>query len=190
LTNCILWGDTATDGNEIALANSSTIDVNYCDVKGGIAAIYNDGTGSIIWGDNIDADPCFVDPNGRLSLGSPCIDAGDNNSVPADVADIDGDGNTVEVLPWDLEGHYRISDGDCDGNSTVDMGAYEYGLFGDVDCSRDIDFKDFALFALAWASEPGDLNWNPLCDLGLPLDEYIDWRDLNVLCGNWLEGAL
>ena len=85
---------------------------------------------------------------------------------------------------------YRIGDGDCDGNSIVDMGAYEYGLFGDVDCSGDIDFTDFAVFALAWASEPGDLNWNPLCDLGLPLDEYIDGRDLNVLCGNWLEGAL
>ena len=70
------------------------------------------------------------------------------------------------------------------------MGVYEYGVFSDLDCSRDIDFIDYAIFALAWASEPGDWNWNPACDLGLPLDEYIDGRDLNMLCGNWLEGAL
>ena len=69
------------------------------------------------------------------------------------------------------------------------MGAYEYGLFGDLDCSLDIDLNDFAILALAWASEPGDLNWNRGCDLGLPLDEYIDWRDLKVLCDNWLAGV-
>jgi hypothetical protein len=41
LTNCILWGNTAgTDGNEIALVNSSTIDVNYCDIKDGNDGIY------------------------------------------------------------------------------------------------------------------------------------------------------
>jgi len=203
LINCILWGNTAlSDGDEISLAYGSSIDVNYCNVQGGQAGIYDDGSGNTInWGSgNVDVDPLFVDADGvdntpgteddnlRLSSDSLCIDAGDNNLVPSDVADIDGDGNTVETIPWDLEGHYRMRDGDCDGNSTVDMGAYEYGLFGDLDCSLDIDFTDFAILALAWASEPGDLNWNRQCDLGLPLDEYIDWRDLNVLCENWLVG--
>ncbi len=175
LTNCILWGDTP----EEIYVSSGTPVVTYSDVQGGWS-----GSGN----NNIAVDPCFSDPGGgdyHLMADSPCIDRGDNNSVPADVADIDGDGNTVEAIPWDLDGHYRISDGVCDGNNTVDMGAYEYGLFGDMDCSLDIDFTDFAILALAWGSEPGDLNWNPLCDLGLPLDEYIDWRDLNVLCGNW-----
>jgi hypothetical protein len=139
VTNCILWGDTASDGNEIALKITSIIDVNYCDVQSGKAGIYNDGTCTINWGSsNIDQDPNFVDANGldgiagteddnlRLSHGSPCIDVGDNEAVPFDTADLDGDGNTVEPIPWDLDGRPRISDGDCNDSNIVDMGAYEF----------------------------------------------------------------
>jgi hypothetical protein len=70
------------------------------------------------WGDgNIDSEPQFADSgNGdyRLSAGSPCVDAGDNDSVPADVCDLDGNA--------------RIYDGDGDGEAVVDMGAYELVL--------------------------------------------------------------
>ena len=174
VANCILWDNTP---NEI-YDGSGTCTVTYSDVRGGWLGLGEN---------NINADPCFANPNGpdgiagtaddnlRLSFGSPCIDTGDNSAV---------------TEATDLDGRTRIIDGDNDGTATVDMGAYEYGLFGDIDNSFDIDLNDFAVFALAWGSEPGDLNWNLACDLGLPLDEYIDWRDLNVLCGNWLEGAL
>jgi len=134
LRNCILWGNTAgTDGNEIALESSSSIDVNYCDIEGGQAAIYNDGTATITWGSNIDADPNFFDPDNpdpnlrdyHLRPGSPCIDAGDNSSVPADTADLDGDGNTVEPIPFDIDGDVRFDDGDSNGSAIVDMGSDE-----------------------------------------------------------------
>jgi hypothetical protein len=78
-------------------------------------------------------------------------------------------------------------DGDCNDTEIVDMGAYEF-IPGNIDGDGDVDFTDYAIFMLAWGSEPGDLNWNPVCDLGLPLDEYIDWLDLHVLCGNWIAG--
>jgi hypothetical protein len=55
----------------------------------------------------------------RLSAGSPCIDAGDNNSIPADTADLDGDGDVNEPIPFDLDGNPRIV------GAAVDMGAYE-----------------------------------------------------------------
>ena len=58
---------------------------------------------------NIDSDPLFISPlsgNFRLSTGSPCIDAGDN---------------TYNTQLTDLDGNPRII------NSTIDMGAYEYG---------------------------------------------------------------
>ncbi|UCF43350.1 MAG: right-handed parallel beta-helix repeat-containing protein [Planctomycetota bacterium] len=117
VTNCILWNNTP---DEIFNDEISSQTVTYSDVQGGHA-----GTG------NIDADPLFVDPNGldgmigtpddnpRLAPGSPCIDAGDNNSVPADTADLDGDGNTAEAIPYDLAGNPRVAFG------VVDMGAYE-----------------------------------------------------------------
>jgi predicted outer membrane repeat protein len=82
---------------------------------------------------NIEADPCFVeagywdvnstpddanddfwaDGDYHLMEGSPCIDAGDPNYIagPNDV---------------DLDGDARVVDGDRDGNSRTDMGAYEF----------------------------------------------------------------
>jgi len=62
----------------------------------------------------------------HLLSGSACIDAGSNVAVPADTYDLDGDGNTTEPIPWDLDGNPRIVDGDNGGNCVVDMGAYEY----------------------------------------------------------------
>jgi len=155
LGNCILWCDAAADGNEIAVVEGSTVDVNYCDVKGGEVDIFDDGgSGTVNWDPgNMEEDPDFVspgywgdvndistsvepdDPNAvwvdgdyRLLGGSPCIDTADNNSVPEDTVDLDGDGNTVEVLPWDLDCGPRIKDGDGDGNAVVDMGAYELAI--------------------------------------------------------------
>jgi hypothetical protein len=203
VTNCILWGNTASDGNEIALFSSSTIDVNYCDVQGGGAGIYNDGSGTINWGSgNIDADPCFVDANGpdgtigteddnlRLSPDSPCIDAGDNNSVPADTADLDNDGNTAEPIPWDLDGRGRFADGDCNTTIIVDMGAYEFAwvYIGDFAGGCDVDFIDYSVFALAWLTEDGQGQYNPICDIGFPADSFIDGKDLKIFNDNWLAG--
>jgi hypothetical protein len=75
---------------------------------------------------NINADPLFVNPSGddyRLcgtsTVPSPCKDTGNNSYLPADVADLDWDGNTSEQIPFDLAGNARIV------SSTVDMGAYE-----------------------------------------------------------------
>jgi hypothetical protein len=100
VTNCILWYNT---GAEIAGEWGT---VNYSCLQGTLPP----GTG------NINADPLFVDAGGgnlRLEVvGSPCVDTGDNNSVPAGVT-------------TDLDGNPRVVDGDRDGNDIVDMGAYE-----------------------------------------------------------------
>jgi hypothetical protein len=53
------------------------------------------------------------------------VDAGTNTLLPPDTFDLDGDGNTTEILPFDLGGRLRIFDWGGDGIATVDMGAYE-----------------------------------------------------------------
>ena len=57
----------------------------------------------------------------------------------------------------------------------------------DDDC--DVDFGDFAVFALAWRSDNTPTsNWNPACDISVPADGVIDEKDLAVFSENWLEG--
>jgi len=122
--NSILWNGPEAEGDlTIRTASAGTsLDVLFSIAQGGWT-----GTG------NIDGDPQFVDaagPDGiagtqddnlRLSPTSPGVDAGDSDSLPQDSEDLDGDGNTTEPLPLDLDGSARIS-----GNG-VDIGAFELG---------------------------------------------------------------
>lgn len=88
--NCIFWGNSK--------GFSGSPNISFSDVMGGWPG---DG--------NIDADPLFIDAlNGdyRLSVGSPCIDAGFTDE-------------TI-LQKYDKHGVLRISGG------VVDMGAYEY----------------------------------------------------------------
>jgi hypothetical protein len=99
VTNCILWGNSP---DEIYDDGGSSTTVTYSDVLGGYS-----GTG------NIDANPLFVNAgadNLHLRACSLCVDAGDNNSVPPDSSDLDGDGNTTEPIPFDLGGNWRFVD--------------------------------------------------------------------------------
>jgi hypothetical protein len=123
-----------------------------------------------------------------LQPGSPCIDAGDNNSVPTDTNDLDGDGNTTEPIPFDLDGRPRITDGDCNDSNVVDMGAYEFAwvYIGDFDGECDVDFEDWALFAMAWLTEQGEAGYISDYDISIPADNKVDWRDVEILRDNWL----
>jgi predicted outer membrane repeat protein len=131
LANCILWGNNDSGGTDqsaqIHIDDASPITITYSLVQGGVYT----GTG------NISANPQFArDPDpgdgdwttladndyGDLSLlpSSPAIDAGDNAALPADVTDLDDDGNMTEPIPLDLAGEWRIA------SNRVDMGAYEW----------------------------------------------------------------
>jgi predicted outer membrane repeat protein len=160
VNNSILW-----DGEEeIYNGDESTISIRYSDVLGGW-----EGEG------NIDEDPQFVDPgywdaNGtpedanddfwvagdyHLKAGSPCIESGDNESVPPDTYDLDEDGDVNEPHPYDLSRRPRIA------GTNVEIGAYEYigPVCGDIDhpypvmdFNKDciVNFLDFAMFAEHW----------------------------------------
>jgi predicted outer membrane repeat protein len=75
LINCILWDDTAPNGQEIALAKSweytPEITILYSNVEGGAAMVYVEVGCTLNWGEgNIDADPRFGTPgSGELIEG-------------------------------------------------------------------------------------------------------------------------
>jgi hypothetical protein len=128
--NSIIYGDTGL--GEIFTANGVTKTVQYSCVQGALQP----GTG------NINTNPLFrvgigpdnqwgtSDDNLRLAYAtSPCIDTGSNALVPADVADVDADGNIIETLPFDVDGSTRIvRDRVATSSPVVNMGAYEGGL--------------------------------------------------------------
>lgn len=58
---------------------------------------------------------------------------------------------------------------------------------GDFEPDGDVDLRDFAVFALAWSSAPGDGNWNRKCDISEPNDNTINTKDLAVFTQHWLE---
>jgi hypothetical protein len=123
LTNCIVWGNTATTASQV-YNSSSTPDITYCDVQGGYAGVKN-----------INADPQFVrtpvrGPDGkwgtsdddygdlRLRCQSPCIDAGNNYAVSAKIAaDLSGAPRFADAS-W-------IADTGRGSPPIVDLGAYE-----------------------------------------------------------------
>jgi hypothetical protein len=155
ITNCILWGNSDSSGTgQAAQISSGTPVVTYSCIQDS-----NPDDNSIPFGGdanhNIDDNPLFQDAgsrNLRITSNSPCIEAGSNTAVPADTFDLDNDGNTAESTSLDLDNRNRFSDGDCDGNAIVDMGAYEliWIYLGDLNADCSIDFLDFDMMADNW----------------------------------------
>jgi hypothetical protein len=195
-SNCIFWGNSDIGGvNETSqIGGSGTININYScvfDWSGKLGGIGNFGD-----------DPLFVDAHGdddilgtvdddlHLSSGSPCIDAADNEAVPADETDLDDDGDMDEPIPFDLDGNPRfvedletedVGAGEC---PVVDMGAYEFQKGITTCCSADLDGDgsvgpyDLALVLGFWGSNPGHPS-------DLDGDGTVDSADLAILLDQW-----
>jgi hypothetical protein len=120
----------------------------------------------------------------QLLSSSPCIDAGDNAAVPADMLDLDGDGNTTEPLPFDLSGWARfvndplIPDTGSGTPPIVDMGAYEYRVevLGDCRPNGRLDLADFASLTGCMAGPGADATVECEC-ADMDLDGGVDLRD-------------
>jgi len=163
LTNCILW-----DGGDEIRNYHSTITITYSDVQGGYTGVYVDPNSTLNWGvGNIDADPCFADPNegdyhlksqgGRWDpneggwptddVMSPCVDAGDRMSPigpepfpNGGIINMGAYGGTTEAS----KSHFGVA-------------SCETIVAGDINGDCNVNFLDFRIMALHWleGSWPG-----------------------------------
>jgi hypothetical protein len=140
VSNCILYGNSSEHRNSLVLPDetqgvppirwatqiSTGLDMaNYKLEKVTVESSCVQGSetyppGSwLIW-----ADPTFVDQNNgdlRLKAGSPCIDSANN------YLDWNPPESGFQGAPeTDLDGNWRVTDGDGDGRAELDIGAYEY----------------------------------------------------------------
>ena len=186
IDNSIVWGNLPAP----IPTEGSPATVSFSDIEHGFGGP-----------NNIDLDPLFADADGAdntfgtldddvsLQSASPCIDTASNGAPPADAVDLDGDGDTVELIPLDLVLNPRVVDGNGDANSIVDMGCYEFipkapacpaDLTNSSGGGPDGTVNVFDLFVLL-------ANWNangPGADLAAPFD-VVDVFDLFVLLGEW-----
>ena len=163
IANSILWAQST---GQIYTQSGDPPTINYSCVIGGYTG---DG--------NISTDPLFTDPDGpdniegteddnfRLQSTSPCIDAGANQYLALDLFDLNSNGITTEISPYDLDGNPRTADVTTVTDSgvqyfpappvrIVDMGTYERPgvsiILGDLDYDGDVELVDLAIFAQNW----------------------------------------
>jgi len=160
--NSIVWGNTVPP----IIESGGVMTVDWSDVQAG-------WTGS--GGNNIDADPAFVDPvsgDYRLAAGSPCIDAADNTVIPA-------------AVETDLAGHPRFVDDPYTQDTgqgdapLADLGPYEsQTCLGDIDGDGQVGFTDLVELLSTWGpckGCPGDVDGSGV--VGFP--------DLLIVISSW-----
>ncbi len=202
LTNCILYGDTGMWGREIYVAfysesQPATTTVSYSNVQEGPTGVYVETGSTLNWEvGNIDADPCFVDPNnGDYHLKSEgwrwdmqrkiwtwddvtsrCIDAGNpGSSIGEELLSVPRDPNNE----WGE--NLRINMGAYGGTAEASMPPYVWALLADLTNDGTVNFEDYTAQAIDWlesvSEQPGDLNRNGTVDIA----------DIALLTEDWLE---
>ncbi len=124
IDNCIIWGNSATSGDQVYVVGNALIDFHYCDIQGGYDDFGYD-SGAYWYGDYencFDLDPLFSglgEHPWQLGNNSPCINAGDPNTTMSGVA--------LEAL----DGYGRFYDSESavgsldDALDRIDLGPYE-----------------------------------------------------------------
>ncbi len=143
VTNCVFWdnqdGGGTTEDAQIFLGATGVATVHDSCIQG-----LQPG-GPFGTGNNIGTDPLFLNPVGddgvprtgdedlRLQFSSDCNDAGDDDAVPGDIANLDGDTDTIEPTPLDIALARRF--GRATGLHPCDVGTVDMGAYENSDCN-------------------------------------------------------
>ncbi|OHB64180.1 MAG: hypothetical protein A2168_00705 [Planctomycetes bacterium RBG_13_50_24] len=180
ISNCII----DNEGNEIHNPDGSRITIDYTNLLGGASSI-DDPCNAVVWGmDNIDADPCFVDPGHWADADDPniVVEPNDPNAVW-----IDGDYHLKsQAGRWDPVSQNWVQDdvtspcidaGDPNrpighepfpNGGVINMGAYG----GTTEASKSYFGKPVCETIIA-----GDING----------DCKVNLDDLVILMAHWLQ---
>jgi len=195
--NCILWdnNDSAGKGQSAQITRvSGGLTIGHCCIQGWTGSLGGVGSFSadprFTSAAGIDGVPGTEDDDLSLRPGSPCIDAGDRGAVPADVADIDADGNTAEPLPLDFAGNPRFVDDPATPNTGVgpapyvDIGAHEFvpGMCaGDANNDNMVNGADLSVLLAQF----GLMVLPPGMGADLNADGVVNGADLSILLAQW-----
>lgn len=138
VSNCVLWGNLGPGlpGESYQFAGQPAPAVNFTCSQywtGLLGGTSNFGFVPGFLNENgPDGIPGTIDDDLHLDAASSvCIDSGSNALLPADTTDLDGDGNTTEPLPLDLDLNTRriddlsVPDTGQGAAPIVDRGCYE-----------------------------------------------------------------
>jgi predicted outer membrane repeat protein len=192
VTNCILWGNTANEGPQIALESfEGSTPIDYSCVQGGEFDIYTEDHSDLDWDasnigeDLINDNPLFADADnddyhllsqaGRWdpvsegwvvdAVTSPCIDAGDPASDW-----------TAELWP-----HGKlINMGAFGGTAQASMSTSSAGNIADMDNNGSVDSIDLTILADKW------LYQQVLLSEDLDRDGLVNSKDFAIFANNWL----
>lgn len=93
-----------------------------------------------------------------------------------------GELDEFETYYWQVVGKTRCS------SKIGDVWSFNTCPAGDYDDDCDVDLMDFSVFAAAWMTEESDADYNPACDIAIPLDEQVDLDDFIKMAENWCDG--
>jgi hypothetical protein len=185
LTSCILWGNIANEGPQVAMEDDGTLSVSYSCLQGDEWDVYTAAGVTLDWGDgNIDADPCFADMAGgdyhlQSSAGrwdanasvwvtddndSPCIDAGDPCSDW-----------TAELWPHGK----RINMGAFGGTPQASKSQSDAGNIADLDFSGSVNWGDAKILTNRWLVE------ELLLAEDFNRDGLVDGWDFAIFADKW-----
>jgi len=189
IMNSIFWENKASYGREILVRNGGRLDITYSNVGGGQAGASVEGGGTLTWGaGNIDADPCFADPDndnyhlksqvGRWDANSQSWIQDDVTSLCIDAGDPDSDWR-AEIWPHGI----RVNMGAYGGTLQASRSLSDSGNIADVNRDAIVDSADMCMMVDHWHL------YEPYCDIApVPFgDGIVDVQDLVILAENLFE---